>query len=67
MALVLHLDGLSILRNLGIYTPLRQHAQCGENNVQLKGIHMIEMEKRKRENPQGKTHGLMGKSKQGLA
>jgi hypothetical protein len=38
-------DGLSIPDNLGIYTPLRQHAQCGENNVQLKDIHMINMEK----------------------
>jgi hypothetical protein len=29
----------------GIYTPLRQHSQCGQNNVQLAEIHMIYMER----------------------
>jgi hypothetical protein len=53
--------------SLGIYTPLWQHAQWWENNVQLKDIHMIYMEKIKRENLQGKTHGLMNRSEQGWA
>jgi hypothetical protein len=59
-------DGLSIPRNLGIYTPLRQHSQCGENNIQLDDIRMIYMEKRKRENLRGKTCGLMERSEQGI-
>jgi hypothetical protein len=45
---------------------LWQHSQCGKNNVQLKDIHMIYMEKRKKENIQGNTHGLMARSKQGM-
>jgi hypothetical protein len=29
-------DGLSVPGNLGIYTPLQQHSQCGKNNAQSK-------------------------------
>jgi hypothetical protein len=46
--------GLSIPMNLGIYTPLQQHSQCGENNVQLADI-MIYME---RDFPS--SHGIGG-------
>jgi hypothetical protein len=79
MALVLHLGGIDEYVNQiwgwsvhsresgDLHPPLRQHAQYGENNVQLKDIHMIYTEKRKRENLQGKTHGLMCKSEQGWA
>ncbi len=59
-------DGLSIPGNLGIYTPLQQHAQCGENNAHLEDILMIYTVKRKRENMHGKTRGLMGRSEQGM-
>ncbi len=57
---------MSIPGILGIYTHLRQHSHCGKNNVQLEDIHKIYIEKRKRENLQGKSHGLMGMSEQGM-
>jgi hypothetical protein len=63
MALMLHLGGVG---NLGIYRPLRHHAQCGENNVQLKDKHMI-YAKGKRENLCGKTHGLRCRNEKGWA
>jgi hypothetical protein len=44
-------------RNLGIYTPLRQHSQRGENNVQLEDIHMIYMEKENGKTYKGKPVG----------
>ncbi len=59
-------DSLSIPRNLGIFTPLRQHSQCGENNVQLEDIHMIYMEKEKGKTCEGKPRGLMGKREWGM-
>ncbi len=37
------------------------------NNVQLKDIHMIYMEKRNRGNLSGKNRGLMGRSEQGMS
>ncbi len=65
MALMLHLvvlasmwvrsgDGLSITGNLGIYTPLRQHTPCEENNVQLKKITYDIWKKEKRKTCEGK-------------
>jgi hypothetical protein len=48
---------MSIPGNLGIYTPLRQHSQCGENNVQLEDIQMIYMEKEKGNTCKGKLVG----------
>jgi hypothetical protein len=46
--------------------PLRQHAQCGENNVQLKNTCEI-WKKEKGENLRGKIHGPMGRHEKGWA
>jgi hypothetical protein len=57
-------DGLSVPGHLGIYTPLRQHSQCGENNVQSKNEIQ---QKEKRENLQVKIGGPMVSHEKGGA